>query len=194
MSASGERRKRGRPTEAERLTRRDHILDAALQAFISRGYGAVTIDEVALAAQVTKRTIYSYFGDKAGIFTAVIERFRAAAAEVQSDNIVDTATRIVEVLFSDAAVGMHRLMIAEASQFPDLAAGFYESGPRGYVALLAEHLPGDRAEREVVAEALFGVLLGEPHRRRLLGLQSEPDPAVARAHAERALALLRVGE
>ncbi|GAA1578136.1 TetR/AcrR family transcriptional regulator [Leucobacter aridicollis] len=194
--AAGER-KRGRPTEAERALRHDRILDEALALFASRGYGAVTIDELALSAQVTKRTIYAYFGDKAGVFTAVIERFRAQAGVVSGAGVLETATRIVEVLFSDSAVAMHRLMIAEAQQFPELAASFYDSGPRSYVALLGASLgepdPEPPAERDSLAEALFGLLLGEPHRRRLLGLAGAPTPEMSRIHAERALALLGIG-
>lgn len=194
MGESVGERKRGRPTEAEREARRGHILDEALRLFVSRGYGAVTIDELAQGAQVTKRTIYAYFGDKAGVFTAVIERFRAQAGDLSGAGLHETATRIVEVLFSESAVGMHRLMIAEALQFPELAASFYESGPRGYIDLLGAGLPGElgETERSALAEALFGLLLGEPHRRRLLGLSEAPNRAAARAHVTSALALLRL--
>lgn len=196
MGETAGERKRGRPTEAERALRHDRILDEALALFASRGYGAVTIDELALSAQVTKRTIYAYFGDKAGVFTAVIERFRAQAGVLSGAGVLETATRIVEVLFSDSAVAMHRLMIAEAQQFPELAASFYDSGPRGYIDLLAAGLPAgsSESERAALAEALFGLVLGEPHRRRLLGLSDAPSRAAARAHVASALALLRLGE
>ncbi len=190
-------RKRGRPTDDERAERRDQILDAAVALFVSNGYGGVTVDDVATASRVTKRTIYTYFGDKAEVFTAAIERFRGRAlTDLGPDEgtLEDVATRLVHVLHSDGAVGLHRLMIGESAQFPELAARFYRSGPRGYVELLARHLR-DRAAGDdpaQLAEALFGLLLGEAHRRRLLGLSPAPTRAAARDHARAALALLRI--
>jgi TetR/AcrR family transcriptional repressor of mexJK operon len=149
------------------------------------------------ASRVTKRTVYTYSGDKTEVFTAAIERFRArdlANLESAADALLDVAARLVYVLHSDDAVGLHRLMIGEAAQFPELAALFYASGPHGYIELLAGHLrdlaapePNDR-----LAEALFGLLLGESHRRRLLGLSQAPTQAAAREHARGALAVLGI--
>jgi hypothetical protein len=65
--------------------------------------------------------------------------------------------------------------------------GFYETGPQHSIGLLARALPHDDPSR---ATALYSLLLGEPHRRRLLGLDPAPTRATADAHAARALALL----
>lgn len=195
--SSSDARKRGRPTAEEREQRRDQILDAAVHLFVSRGYGQVTIDEIATASRVTKRTIYTYFGDKTEVFTAAIERFRGRAlADLESDteSLEDVATRLVYVLHSDDAVGLHRLMIGESAQFPGLAARFYASGPHGYIELLAGHLR-DRAVAQrdgCLAEALFGLLLGESHRRRLLGLSPAPTQTAAQEHARGAIGLLGI--
>jgi len=194
-TSNGGERKRGRPTTAEREERRDQILDAAVALFRTRGYGHVTLEEIASSARVTKRTVYSYFGDKADVFSAVVERFREQALGAfasTGESLVETCTQIVYVLHADDAVGMHRLMVGESLRFPELATRFYESGPRGYVDLLAIRLAGDMpSERaQLLAEALFGLLLGESHRRRLLGLSKAPTEAEAREHALVALDLL----
>ncbi|WP_309128320.1 TetR/AcrR family transcriptional regulator [Microbacterium sp.] len=188
-------RKRGRPTEVERAERRDQILDSAVELFTAHGYGRVTIDEIASAARVTKRTIYTYFGDKAEVFTAAIERFRLRALKDlarPARSIEDVSAGIIQVLHADDAVGMHRLMISECQQFPELASNFYDSGPRGYVELLASILTKTSIAEDAaqVAEALFGLLLGEPHRRRLLGLSPAPTKDAARLYALEALSLL----
>src|SRR5690242_9960044 len=73
-------RKRGRPTAAERRTRESEILTTALGVFLRTGYGASTIDELAAAAQVTKRTLYAYYGDKSGLFTAMVRELAAAVS------------------------------------------------------------------------------------------------------------------
>ncbi|MFE9207232.1 TetR/AcrR family transcriptional regulator [Micromonospora sp. NPDC007230] len=146
-------RKRGRPTAQERERRRDQILDAAVTLFVSKGYGQASIDELAASARVTKRTIYTYFGDKAEVFTAAIESFRAAALTDltgRDESLAELGARLVFALHSDEAIGLHRLMIAEAVQFPGLAERFYTSGPRGYIELLATRVadvPGQLTRR-----------------------------------------------
>ncbi|MDX3006611.1 TetR/AcrR family transcriptional regulator [Kribbella solani] len=184
-----EARKRGRPTEAERARRRDDILDAAVRLLIADGYAQVTLDDVVAEARVTKRTIYAYFGDRTEIFLAAVERLRDRTLEqpARADTLEQLAAKIVFALHSDEAIGLHRLMIAEARTFPELAARFYQDGPRTYIAAIDARLPEPDAVR---AEALFALLLGEPHRQRLLGLRPAPTRAAAKAHARAVLAVV----
>ncbi|MFB4195532.1 TetR/AcrR family transcriptional regulator [Streptomyces carpaticus] len=187
---SAPRRKRGRPTEAERALRRDEILDAAVRLFTARGFAQVSLDEVAATAHVAKRTIYGYFGDRTEIFIAAVERLRGRAlalAEEGEDTLDQLATEIVHTLHSDEAVGLHRLMVTEAYAFPALAERFYRDGPVSYVNALTERLPGHDRD---LAGALFSLLLGEPHRQRLLGLRAAPTRAEAGDLATAALVRL----
>ena len=172
--------RRGRPTAAERDRRRDVILDAAIRRFTEHGYGGTTIEAIAADAGVTKRTIYNWFGDLAGVLTAAVERqhgYLLAADEPGSvaEHLEDAATRLV--------LALHRLVIAESPRFPEVAAGFYAAGPARSIRFLAGHV-GERAEQ------LYTLLLGEPHRRRLLGLAAAPTPDEARAHARACLTLV----
>lgn len=182
-------RKRGRPTETERAQRRDDILDVAVRLFTARGFHQVTLDEIASEARVTKRTIYAYFGDRTEIFLATVERLRIRTIHPRDaeSSLAELADTIVRALHSDEAVGLHRLMIIESTSFPDLARRFYDEGPRAYIAVLRDHLPGGGEE---TAAALFALLLGEQHRQRLLGLAPAPTSAEAAAHARTALRML----
>jgi TetR/AcrR family transcriptional repressor of mexJK operon len=187
-------RKRGRPTANERRRRETEILTAALGVFLRSGYGGSTIDELAAAAQVTKRTLYAYYGDKAGLFAAMVRELATTVsldAATDRDTLETLATRIVSRVHSDELVGLHQLVIAEAARFPELAVVLHSSGDARHIARLAEHI---RAERdpagEPLAEPLFSLLLGERHRRRLLGIDPAPTPAQAAAQADAALALL----
>jgi AcrR family transcriptional regulator len=203
--------KRGRPTAAERALRRERILDAAVSLFAAGGFGATSLDEIAITAGVTKRTLYVDFGDKAAVFAAAVDREHDRIRTVATDagSLLDVATELVFVLHSDSAVALHRSVIAEAPRFPALARAFYATGPEHSIALLARYLP-DPAPRpgshhrapgspppaptvptaEAIAEALYALLLGEPHRRRLLALAPAPTRPEAAAHATAALALL----
>ncbi len=187
-------RKRGRPTADERRAREAEILSAALGVFLHSGYGASTVDELAAAARVTKRTLYSYFGDKAALFAAMVRHLAAAVsldAAYDTDTLETLAARIVSRVHSDELVGLHRLVIAESARFPELAVILHTSGDARHIARLAEHIRAERRpDREPLAEPLFSLLLGEKHRRRLLGIDPAPSPEQAAAHADAALALL----
>jgi len=187
-------RKRGRPTAAERRAREAQILSAALSVFLASGFGNTTIDELAVAAKVTKRTLYAYFGDKAGLFQAMVKDLAAGVSlDAPYDHLTleGLASRIVYRVHSDELVGLHRLVIAEAGRFPELASVLHSQGDVRHIARLAEHI---RAERDVavagLAEPLFSLLLGERHRQRLLGLAPAPTMAQAAGHARAALACL----
>lgn len=189
-AADGGPRKRGRPTETEREQRREEILDAAVRLFLQHGYGGVSLDRLATEAKVTKRTIYNYVGDKTEVFTAAVARLNREVlpdadrqARRSGANVLEElAVRLVITLHSDVAIGLHRMVIAEAHQFPDLATGFYAAGPQRYIDALSELVE--------CPEELFALLLGEPHRRRLLGLDAPPSRTQAEAHVNGVLELL----
>lgn len=50
------------------------LLDLATAEFARIGYFGARVDEIAAKSSTTKRMIYYYFGDKDGLFTAVLER------------------------------------------------------------------------------------------------------------------------
>jgi TetR/AcrR family transcriptional regulator, mexJK operon transcriptional repressor len=186
-------RKRGRPTADERRARETEILTGALGVFLHSGYGGSTIGELAAAAQVTKRTLYAYYGDKSGLFAAMVRHLAAAVSlDATSDDTLETlAARIVSRVHSDELVGLHRLVIAESTRFPELAQILHTSGDARHIARLGAHLRAERGPaREPLAEPLFSLLLGEKHRRRLLGIAPAPSPEQAAVHAGAALAQL----
>jgi TetR/AcrR family transcriptional regulator, mexJK operon transcriptional repressor len=187
-------RKRGRPTAAERRAREAQILGTALSVFLASGFGGATIDELAAAAKVTKRTLYAYFGDKDALFAAMV---RDLAVGVSLDAATDHGTletlaaRIISRVHSDELVGLHRLVIAESRRFPELARILYTNGDARHIARLAEHIRVERgAQYEPLAEPLFSLLLGERHRRRLLGLTPPPTAEQAEDHVNWALSAL----
>src|SRR5437763_3834821 len=59
------------PRNADKTHKR--ILDAAHRQFRRRGYSRVSMDEIAGATKVTKRTLYYHFESKDALLTAVLE-------------------------------------------------------------------------------------------------------------------------
>jgi len=190
-------RKRGRPTAVERVERRAQIVDAALPVFLDHGFGQATVDQLAAAAHVSKRTIYSYFGDKAGVFAAMVQILATtvSSSAPDDDTLLSLATRIVYRLNSAELVGLHRLVIAESMRFPELASTLHDNGDQRHIARLRDHIVAECGDGAAsLAQSLFSLLLGEEHRRRLLGLQSEITEADAADHAAAAIAALGLAE
>ena len=53
---------------------RKRILDAAYTNSVGRGYARVGVDAIAVAAKITKRTLYYHFESKDALLAAVLER------------------------------------------------------------------------------------------------------------------------
>jgi AcrR family transcriptional regulator len=73
------------------MTKRDAILKASDQLFSSHGYGLTGVDAIALAAGVTKRTLYKQFGSKEGLFVAWL-RGRDLATRTALQKAVEAMT------------------------------------------------------------------------------------------------------
>jgi len=54
---------------------RTQILDAALELFSHRGYGATSVRDIAEAARISKGNVYHHFPDKESIFRALIDHY-----------------------------------------------------------------------------------------------------------------------
>lgn len=71
---AGSRRKQGRPSEAERRVIDERVIDAAFAIFSAQGFDAARMDKVAVAAGVTKMSLYRRFPGKGELLAAVIKR------------------------------------------------------------------------------------------------------------------------
>ncbi|MBC8341404.1 MAG: TetR/AcrR family transcriptional regulator [Proteobacteria bacterium] len=81
------------------------ILDRSEQLFSRRGFGGVSLREVALECGVQHRTIQHHFGSKLGLYQAVLSRWdaelesRLVAAIDGRTELADVIDHVVEELF-----------------------------------------------------------------------------------------------
>jgi AcrR family transcriptional regulator len=135
------------PRSAEPTRRR--ILDAAYKLFRSRGYSRVSMDEIAAATTVTKRTLYYHFTSKDSLLTAVLEnqhRLALAAFRTFGDSLAGSPEAIIDGLFDQPAVwadrprwagsGFTRLVI----ELADLPGHPARAIARRHKTLLEQHL------------------------------------------------------
>ena len=64
----------GRPTAEVIALRNEELLDKALDFFLDNGFEATTIDAICNAVGMSRRTIYSRYGDKETLFKAALQR------------------------------------------------------------------------------------------------------------------------
>lgn len=80
----------GRPHRDAEQSRRN-ILDVATRHFAAKGFSGARIDEIAAETATSKRMIYYYFGDKEGLYVAVLEeaysRIRRIEATLDLDHL-----------------------------------------------------------------------------------------------------------
>jgi AcrR family transcriptional regulator len=112
--------------------RRPEIIAAAIDLFAEKGYAATRLDDVAKRAGVSKGTLYLYFASKDELFKALVgELLIVNVASLEGmidlypgptidivDIIIDTIHRLV---LKTKVVMLPKLIIAEASNFPELA-------------------------------------------------------------------------
>jgi len=79
MSEPGSRR--GRAHDAEGT--REAILNAAEEVFAEHGFDGARIDTIAETAGYNKSLIFHYYGDKLGLYTAVLQRIDQQGTELQ---------------------------------------------------------------------------------------------------------------
>jgi len=78
--------------ERERIFRRKEIMNAAVQFFAQKGFSATTLDEIALASEFGKGTLYNYFSGKEEIYSAIVEEVSITLEEIVNNAIKESST------------------------------------------------------------------------------------------------------
>lgn len=185
----------GRPKAADVEARMQELLQIAGILFLKNGYTKTSLESIARAAHVAVRTIYVKFGGKEGLLRAVLAAkrdrfFRSQPMETDPrsfrDIVGDFAHQMHELLVSDEAVEMQRVVLAEAPTNPELADAFWNGGPRQTREMLARFFarPEIRAQmrRDVPLDLLPGFLMacicGEQLRTLIYQRSRTPDDAL----------------
>lgn len=171
--------------------KRQAILDGATRMFLAHGYRNASMEKIAQAAPVSKATLYNHFDSKSALLAAVIsDRCRSllqtmTQVTIEPDdvenNLTQIATSAVDLIFSDDALAMYRLVLAESPDFPELGQLFYQSGPQAGLTQLENYFrrlnaTGDFSIIDPVfaADAFFSMLKGDLHLRCLLSKTLRP--------------------
>ncbi|WP_156401961.1 TetR/AcrR family transcriptional regulator [Agromyces sp. Soil535] len=191
--------------EDPRITRsRALIMAAAARVFIEHGYPGTSVDDIAVEAGVSKRTVYNVFDDKEQLFRAIIGEAIATAERFSNELVATTAEapdaaaaltalarELAASVLGGRVVPLRRLLIGEARRFPEFATEYYDRAPGRVMTAVAGALRAfDQRgqlrvdDAELAAEHFAFLTIGASLDRALF--EAGTDAASADAAIERA--------
>jgi AcrR family transcriptional regulator len=208
--SSTERRDRGRPQLRPDDETRQIIYEAARQEIAASGYAATSTETVARRAGVSTKTLYRLIPNKAALFEGMVsdrlDRFLSDfSLQVAEDADIETGMNAALLAYADLAldqdvVGLQRMILREAGQFPDMAATFYRNGLARTAAALSNWLQVQvrrgLLELDDVDEAagiLIGMVASAPQRAAIYGGVKLPSRAQLKERVRRCVTLFLRG-
>lgn len=188
--------------DVDRETRQIEIESAAYGLLAERGYTGTSMLNVARQAKASNETLYRWYGDKNGLFAAMVRRNAESSAKLLSHAIEqpvsalatlhDFAPRLLTMLLGERAVMLNRAAASDASH--TLGRIIATEGRERIVPLLTALLSraiseGVLVQRDpaVTAELFVTLLVGDLQIRRVIGAMPEPSQEQIAARAQRAL-------
>lgn len=154
-----------------RSTTQDHIADVALELFATHGFGEVSVDDVASASGIARRTLFRYYSSKNAIpwgdFDSHLRHFAELLERADPAAPMKTALRAALLdfnTFADSETPRHRRRMRVILQTPELQAYSMTmyAGWRAVVATFVARRTGaqpDSLMPQTVAWLMLGVAL-----------------------------------
>lgn len=128
---------RGRPSDPRKDSQ---ILCAASRLFMEHGVQGTTMEQIAREAGVSKLTLYRRYADKNTLFTAIVnekcqhylpeEIFDITTNDTPGQALARVAIGLMDLITSDDAVDLNRVITTESAHNPQLTAQFHTAGPQ----------------------------------------------------------------
>ncbi len=200
--------RRGRPKVKSDAERSTEIARCASSLFILHGYADVTMDDIAAACHISKRTLYALFRSKADIFGRAIDDHRRSMLDLPGDYddmpIAEALGRIFRIDLSAAEdherLAVVRMVRLEGARFPELETMLRERGGEHSRKLLAEWLERQkRAGRIDIGNTWFAVktlmdmIFGAIIAKGAHGEVRWPSDEERRAYLKQCIAIFTVG-
>ena len=201
--------KGGRPPQDIAARLGAHILDAALQQFIRQGVEATSMEAIASAASVSKRTLYARFGSKMDLLVASIEygvakhlnplSSRGGGASLH-ERLLDVGARFLDLALKPEVIGMEALVTWIANEQPTLREVVHERGVAIAIAIVEQILEDGARQGEVVlkdktftAAFVLDALVTVPRDRIVVSMRLGDTKAAKRAYLQGAIDLILTG-
>lgn len=141
----------GRPTAEIIALRNEELLDKSLDMFLEKGFEATTIDALCSAVGMSRKTIYSRYGDKDTLFKAALQRaidqwivpveeLRAEESDDLEATLVAIARRWVANIKKPSGMRLVRIANTEVFRDPEVARYLWERTAQPTIGFLTELL------------------------------------------------------
>ncbi len=139
----------------------EQILQSAGQLFLQQGYERTSMSQIAHLAGVSKGSLYNHFENKADLFTAFFEErsrtrlntLKSVSRAPQPDlrtALRQAAATIITLMIDPEAIGLYRIVVAEANEFPNLADTLWHYGVSRTLTGLADWFAEKHASSQLV--------------------------------------------
>ncbi|MFI0417908.1 TetR/AcrR family transcriptional regulator [Spongiactinospora sp. 9N601] len=187
--------------ERKKQRTRQALVEAAVRLFAEKGYEAVTVAEIAEAADVSTRTFFLHFPAKEDVLFANADvridlALQAVAERGSTDRLADVLVRAMEHMIadtweSDLSSGLAALRARLAGSAPVLQARLLQRYMAAQTELArALHQAYPAEVDEVAAAALVGAAIGAVSAATMASLQRGDRPEAVRDAMRQAMDLV----
>lgn len=188
--------------EEKKRARMAVISEAAYTVLAQKGYDGASMLTIAKAAQASNETLYRWYGDKRGLFAALVQENAGEVAQALTQAMTgpgepmaqlrDVAPVFLRMLLGEKAISLN--MAAASDPTGELGAAI-SAGGRDVVQPLFQNLLVDLARERGVSSGqltawFLGVLVGDAQVRRMIGVQAVLSEAEIEARVDNALLAL----
>mgnify|MGYP001951302007 CR=1 FL=1 len=190
--------------DQQSAARRAGIEAAAYDVLLEKGYKSASMLAVARRAKASNETMYRWYGDKAGLFKALVEAnaadVKAQLTSLASDDPIETLAAAAPILLSmvtgERAVALNRAAAANVAEGGELGAAIAQSGRNDIAPIIGKVIARamdtgaiGRADPAAAAEMFIRLLIGDLQIRRVIGVVPPLNPQEVETRAAQAMRL-----
>lgn len=191
--------------DAAKIKRQRQIESAAYAVLEEKGYAGTSMLAIARRARASNETLYNWYGDKTGLFRALVARNAAEVKTMLEDRIAAGGNALqtlqtlgpllLGVLTGARAVALNRAAAADPSG--ELGAAIAAEGRETVAPLVARVFDQARSQGHLAftdlnaaTEVYLNLLIGDLQIRRVIGRLAEPNEAERKRRSAKAIRLL----
>lgn len=168
----------GRPARGQSEQRELELLETALDLFLEQGYERTSIEQIAAAMGMAKRTVYALYPDKKTLFMESLQRaisdwivpidvLRQAESDDLEETLFSIGRLLVDNVLTPQGIRLLRITNAESSHMPEISTYTYRQGTGPTLDYLSDlfarrgpGMLGDAGAREAALAFLYLVVSG----------------------------------
>lgn len=188
--------------ESAQIERRRSIEEAAYELIDEKGYDNISMLAIAKRAKASNETLYRWYGDKKGLFQAMVIRnadevYASLVEDLDRQRdpmqiLEDISLKLLRLLSSDRAIALNRAAAADASG--ELGIALSKVGRERVLPLISKVLGQIKDQGtfsdlslDEVTRLYMSLLIGDLQIRRAIGVMSVPNEAELKTKTRKAL-------